>query len=355
MLMTRRRWLAGSLATLPFIRPLPELFARAENKKRLGIVSYSYHLRVSADRAKAATAGFADPLVFLDHCQAIGAGGIQLDLGIKDQTYIGKLRQRLQDSGMYLEGSIRLPRNQEDVERFASEVRMAKEAGAKVLRTVMMSGRRYEIFDSAEAFRLSAERAWQSLVLAEPIAARENMRLAIENHKDWRTEELVEILRRLRSPHVGACVDFGNSIALLEDPMQVVEKLAPFAMTTHIKDMALEEYDQGFLLSEVPLGQGILNLPKMIEILNRKNASIHYNLEMITRDPLQVPCLEKEYWAALDKLPGQDLARTLTSVRKNKPKGPLTRIGGLSKDQQIELEDRNVRKCLAYANEHLNL
>lgn len=355
MLMTRRQWLTGSLVTLPFIRMLSHLRAADPDKKRLGIVSYSYHLRLSADRSKVETPGFSDPLVFLDHCQKIGAGGIQLDLGVKDKSSSGQLRQKLEAGGMYLEGSIRLPRDKGDVERFTAEVRTAKEVGAKVLRTVLLSGRRYEIFDSPQAFHQAAERAWQSLVLAEPVVAREDMRLGIENHKDWRTEELVDILRRLNSPHVGACVDFGNSIALLEDPMEVVEALAPFAMTTHVKDMALEEYDRGFLLSEVPLGQGILNLSKMIELLVRKNPRIRFNLEMITRDPLQVPCLDKKYWAALEGLPGQDLARTLSLVRKSKPKEPLPRIGRLSKDQQLDLEEQNVRKCLAYAKEHLNL
>ena len=70
------------------------------------------------------------------------------------------------------------------------------------------------------------------------MVAREDVLLAIENHKDWRVDELVDILRRLKSGHVGVCVDFGNSIALLEDPMEVVEAMAPFAFTTHVKDMA---------------------------------------------------------------------------------------------------------------------
>src|SRR5437016_1678635 len=136
-------------------------------------------------------------------------------LGPRDKSYVTKLRQQAESHGMYLEGSIRLPRDKSDADRFASEVRTAKEAGAKVIRTVMMSGRRYEIFDSADAFRRAAEQALESLRLAEPIVARETVLLAIENHKDWRVEELVDILRRLKSGHVGVCVDFGNSIALL--------------------------------------------------------------------------------------------------------------------------------------------
>jgi len=357
MTMNRREWLkagAAVVAAFPSV-PLPNLYGALKDKKRLGIVSYSYHLRMSADRAKTTTSGFSDPLIFLEHCREIGAGGIQLDLGVRDKSYAAQLRQKVEFDGMYLEGSIRLPRDKQDVDRFTSEVRTAKEAGAQILRTVMMSGRRYEIFDSLQAFREAADRAWQSLVLAEPIVAKENIRLAIENHKDWRADELSDILRRLGSSHVGACVDFGNSIALLEDPTRVVETLTPFAMTTHVKDMAMEECDRGFLLSEVPLGEGCLPLQKMIDVLEQKNPGIRFNLEMITRDPLSVPCLEPKYWATFAKIPGQDLARTLSAIRNRRSKEPLPRISALKKEEQIAREEENVRKCLIFAKEHLNL
>ena len=356
MTMTRREWLKAGVAAAAFPSvPLSNLHATLKDKKRLGIVSYSYHLRFAADRAKTSTSGFGDPLTFLEHCREIGAGGIQLDLGVRDKSYAAQLRQKIESDGMYIEGSIRLPRDKQDIDRFTSEVRTAKQAGAQILRTVMMSGRRYEIFDSLQAFREAADRTWRSLVLAEPIVAKENMRLAIENHKDWRADELMDILHRLSSSHVGACVDFGNSIALLEDPMRVVETLAPFAMTTHIKDMAMEEYDRGFLLSEVPLGEGCLDLPKMIELLEQKNPTIRFNLEMITRDPLQVPCLDNKYWATFEKVPGQDLAQTLSAIRNRRSKEPLPRINALKKEEQLDLEEKNVRKSLAFAKEHLNL
>src|SRR5262249_4752732 len=128
-----------------------------------------------------------------------------------------------------------------------------------------------------------------------------------------------------------------------------------FAMTTHIKDMAMEEYDRGFLLSEVPLGEGCLDLPKMIELLEQKNPTIRFNLEMITRDPLQVPCLDNKYWATFEKVPGQDLAQTLSAIRNRRSKEPLPRINALKKEEQLDLEEKNVRKSLAFAKEHLNL
>jgi len=215
-----------------------------------------------------------------------------------------------------------------------------------------LGGRRYEQFRRAEDFRRARAQAEQSVKLADPIIAKNDLLLAIENHKDYRAGELMDLFQRLGSRHVGACVDTGNSIALLEEPLEVVRTLAPRAFTVHLKDMAVAEYDEGFLLAEVPLGEGILDLPKMIALLREARPEIRFNLEMITRDPLRVPCLTEQYWATATAS-GRDLARALTMVRKHKQK--LPRIRDKNKKEQIAVEEENVRKSLAYAREHLEL
>ena len=78
--------------------------------------------------------------------------------------------------------------------------------------------------------------------------------------------------------------------------------------------MGLEEYRQGFLLAEVPLGTGILDLPRVVRALRAARPEIRLNIEMITRDPLKVPCLTEGYWVTFADLPGaasgpRDLAR----------------------------------------------
>src|SRR5213076_65447 len=219
----------------------------------------------------------------------------------------------------------------------------------EVVRTAMLGGRRYETFDSAEAFRQFAKQSWKSLTLAEPVARRHGIKLAVENHKDWRVPELVDILKRISSEYVGLCVDTGNNIALLEDPMEVVEALAPFAFSTHLKDMAVQEYEEGFLLSEVPLGEGFLDLKEMVAILQKANPTIQFNLEMITRDPLKIPCLTPKYWATMENVPAAQLAAALAMVRRNAAKKPLPHTSGLDLDRQIEVEDENVRASFAYA------
>lgn len=343
---TRREMMVRCARALPALAGLSPVAGRAAEPEQssLGIVSYSYSLR-----------RFTDPLAFLEYCHARGAGGVQVAIGARTEAYARDMRRQLESKRMYLEGSIRLPQDRADVERFASEVRSAKECGATVLRTAMLTGRRYEAFQSAEDFRRFTERSWQSLVLAKPVIERHGMRLAIENHKDWRTEELIGILRRAGSPQVGVCLDTGNSIALLEDPMGVVEAFAPWALSTHIKDMGVEEYTEGFLLAEVPLGTGFLDLPKIIEILRRARPEIRFNLEMITRDPLKVPCLTKRYWATSAALPGEQLAHALRLVRAHAAKNPLPRVSGLSREERLQREDENVRRSLKYARERLFL
>ncbi|MBX6313026.1 MAG: sugar phosphate isomerase/epimerase [Isosphaeraceae bacterium] len=333
----------------------PALAASPPERTSLGVVIHSYGMRLAADRARGAGQGIAHPLGFLDYCRSLGAGGVQVEIGVRDTAYATRLREATERAGMYLEGSIRLPRDHTDLDRFAAEVRTASAAGASVLRTVLLSGRRYETFNSAAAFREFAERSWRSLTLAEPIVARHDLKLAVENHKDWRADELVAILKRLDSQHVGTCVDTGNSIALLEDPYEVIEALAPRALAVHLKDMAVAEYADGFLLAEVPLGEGFLDLNRIIRTLRGANSSIRFSLEMITRDPLKVPCLTEKYWATFEDLPGRYLARTLALVRAHASQRPLPMVSGLDPEEKIRIEDENVRRCLDFAKTRLGL
>jgi len=49
------------------------------------------------------------------------------------------------------------------------------------------------------------------------------------------------------------------------------------------------------------------------------------------------------------------MARTIAMVRANKPKKPIPRMGPLTPEQRIKLEQDNVAECLRYAREGLGL
>ena len=354
--MNRRQMLfsmAGGLVSASLGNVAVAEAAKLGNR-RLGIADYSYNIRLRAERSGAVKSGLAEPMTLLEHCHEIGAGGVQMNVGIRDELYTRKLREKAQSYQMFVEGSASLPKDQSDVERFDAAVRTAKDSGATVVRFAI-GGRRYEQFSEAGQFRAFAERARNGLQLAEPVARRHRVRLAVENHKDWRIDQMLDMLKRLGSEYIGVCVDTNNSIALLEDPMAVVAAYASCAFSVHLKDLAVAEYDDGFLLADVVLGRGLLDLAKMVDILRKANPEIQFSLEMATRDALKVPCLTEKYWATFEDVRGCDLARTLRYVRANATPERLPKVDHLPQDELVSLEEENIKACLLFAKEHLNL
>ncbi len=102
----------------------------------------------------------------------------------------------------------------------------------------------------------------------------------------------------------------------------------------------------------MPLGEGILDLPRMFALFEKYNPDIDYHLEMITRDPLDIPCLKPGYWATFPNKPGTELARTLAMVREHKA-ASLPKTAGLSTEAALAFEEDNIVKCLHSAGEKL--
>jgi len=135
--------------------------------------------------------------------------------------------------------------------------------------------------------------------------------------------------------------------------MDVIEKLAPHAVTTHFKDMGVAPDKSGFLLSEMPLGQGFFDLPHIASIIQAVKPKTHLMLEMITRDPLVVTCLTDKYWATFPDRNGLYLAKTLMLVQQKASPKPLPRIRQLPHEEQLHVEEDNVKACMAYARKNL--
>ncbi|MHA7129583.1 sugar phosphate isomerase/epimerase family protein [Algoriphagus namhaensis] len=321
----------------------------------MGVVVHSYWSRWQADTSSQKYPGFQNALQLLEHCHQIGAGGVQVGVKGWTEDFAKKVRDRREALDMYLEGSISLPKSEDQVLEFEKEVMAAKEAGATVLRTACLSGRRYENFDSESQYADFKKDAITSIQRAEPIVRKHRILLAVENHKDWLSEELVAIIQSIDSEWVGVTLDFGNNVSLLEHPMTVIRNLAPYSFSTHVKDMAVKEYEEGFLLSEVPLGEGIVDLEEAVKLCQNQRPGIRFSLEMITRDPLQVPCLTEKYWQTFGQMPAPQLAASLALVREKSFSGDLPKLTGLSQDQKFENEENNILSCLDFSKKSLGL
>jgi sugar phosphate isomerase/epimerase len=338
--MTRRTLLG--LAAVPL---LPAATAR---RTTMGLTSDSFQsIRFSSPQNLLP----ADRLMEL--AAKVGAAGAHGGMTTIDFDWARKTRRMKEELGMYLEIQTFLPR--EDPAVFEHAVRVAKEAGATSLRVVCLLGRRYELIDSMAAWKTAVEGFHRQIRAAVPIVEKYKMPLGIENHKDWLVDQQVALMEQYSSAYLGVCLDTGNNLALLEDPMKTVEKLAPYTFNTHLKDMAVQEYDKGLLLSEVPLGEGMLDMKRIIATIRRAKPEVRFSLEMIVRDPLEVPCLTDKYWATFEDRSGIDLGRALSSARAHKPRAPLPHITGLTPEARLQLEFDMVDRSIAYARDQLGL
>jgi 3-oxoisoapionate decarboxylase len=349
--MTRRSALGAiAAATMGSVVVATE----AQQRSRLGLVAFNCAIRRKWLQQRDPKFDLFEPLTFLKHCLDVGAGGMQVSLDVLDAARVKALKEFAAEHLLCIDGIVNPPKDDGDLARFEAEIRTASEVGVQAVRTVVMPGRRYEQFKSLAEVREAEAKAVKMLELAAPIVTKHRVRLAVENHKDQRIDERLALYKHLSCEFIGATVDTGNSIALLDDPYGAIEALAPYAFTVHFKDQALREYEHGFLLADIPLGQGSFDMKRIAAILKRAKPDIRMMLELITRDPLKVPCLSEKFWATMPQVSGNDLARTLRFVREH-PAKSLQEVGSLSLDKQVELEDANIAASVKYAREELDL
>lgn len=292
----------------------------------------------------------------VEHCHNLRLGAVRINVPQGGAEAVRALRKKLDTYQMRCIVSVAPPRTDAAVAAYEASIAAARELGA-VTTHASFTQRRYEEFDTFAAFKASFDAHRTSVERAEPILRKYKMKLAIENHKGWRAAEHVAWIKQIGSEYVGACYDFGNNLALCEDPADTYRLLAPVTFYVSFKDMAVAPYEDGFLVSEVALGEGILDIPGMVRGLQQRDPNMIFALEMITREPLKIPVFTQKYWATFDPsgspLPGKDVSRMLEIVRSSKQK--LTTTAGLTPAQALALEDDLINRSIAYARKNLSL
>jgi hypothetical protein len=162
---------------------------------------------------------------------------------------------------------------------------------------------------------------------------------------------------------VASCLDTGNPIWCIEDPFVTLETLAPYVVTTHVRDSAVFEVPRGAAGQWVALGDGCLDLPRFVEQFRKLCPKSSMQLEIITgRPPLLLPYLEADFWKAFPKMPAGEFSRFLALVKSGHPfmgamviedvpnqKAPVM-AEALKEQQRIDLE-----RSFEYARKKLNV
>ncbi|WP_457553111.1 sugar phosphate isomerase/epimerase family protein [Desulfobacula sp.] len=112
-----------------------------------------------------------------------------------------------------------------------------------------------------------------------PMAESFGIRLALENHCDSFSQEILWVLKEVNHPFVGACIDTMNAWHIGEDPMKAIENLAPVAVTNHFRDDRVDFCRDGFKVSGTAVGDGDIDMQKAYELIKDTSPTNRINIE----------------------------------------------------------------------------
>ncbi len=250
-----------------------------------------------------------------DGVQFLDAASID---GHLDPKALGEFRAMADEMGLYLEAGMPSPNPFRHSVELGRAVAVGELTGllAKHVEALAALGCRHArlyIGDRHDRFR--TDHTWTEQLEASSLVVREltprlkshGIRLAIETHADLTCDELLALLDRLDPEIAGITLDTGNLAMRLDDPLAAAEKLAPFVVATHIKDMALAFTERGLCWQARPIGSGILPMPDLLATVLRARPDVALSIELHPRT-YDLPIYDPRWLAFFPSLRPESLA-----------------------------------------------
>lgn len=208
----------------------------------------------------------------------------------------------------------------------------------------------------------------RTLKAVAPLARELGVKVAVENHGgvDLLARELKALIEATESDHVGVCLDTGNPAYAAEDPVLTAEVLAPYVLTSHVRDTRVWACEGGAMAQWAPLGEGDVDLPRIVAILAEHAPAAPIDLEIITGGPPRaLPYLDPDapFWRLYPDMPARDFARFVALAARGTP-GPLDQLtvppgAGSPPADQVEAfreqQRRHFEQSVRHAREALGL
>lgn len=243
---------------------------------KIGLETESYHLLFQN--------GLMDIFGFIRKTAELGLDGVMINviafpgdkylhpewgtLGGAEVEHLDKVRKEIEKYGLYAEIDTRGT----ELAHLTKIIEVAHKIGADIIRTYCCLNNRYD----AE----SLEKAPENIKKVVPLLKKYRIKLAIENHEEETSDEIIKIINEVNSPWVGAHCDLGNSMMAWEEPVEAVKKLAPYAFTTHFKDHIIIKDGDEYKVCGVPVGEGNIDLEECFKILVNDSTLTRINIEM---------------------------------------------------------------------------
>lgn len=295
-------------------------------------------------------------LQLLDYSARMKLDTIQLDINTYESlepAYVQKVKDHAARLGIQIDGSMGCicssssswrPVNEDPVEYLLTGLRVSKGVGATCMR-VFMGG-------SAERAQLQThvENTLKVLRAVRSQALDAGVKIAIENHGDFQAWEMRQLIETAGKDYVAACLDSGNAITAIEDPLTTIDVLGPYVVTTHIRDSVVFEHPRGAATQWVALGDGVVDFKQFFEKFRQVCPQSGVQLEILTGGaPRVVPYHEPEFWKAFPNARASEFARFVRLARQGHPfmgsmivasagRGPSEYDTALREQQRVDLE-----------------
>ncbi len=247
-----------------------------------------------------------------------------------ERPYLESVRRRADELGLRIEIGMRSferhsttfdPSLGTGAEQLGDMLRAAAVLGSPIVRCFL--GMQADRMGNVPFDQHIAE-ATRTLRAATPLAEELGITIAVENHGgvDLLARELRDLIEAVASDFVRVCLDTGNPAYAAEDPVLAAEILAPYIVTTHLRDTRIWATDEGAMVQWAPAGEGNVDLRRIVEIVERHAPDSALDLEIITGvAPKAIPYLDpaSDFWAMYPEMPARDFARFLAIAQRGIP------------------------------------
>ena len=203
---------------------------------------------------------------------------------------------------------------QENGETLDDPIRSARAIGARLIRlglTPVLEGARAAWGPRWDEMRSHAA---QTLIAETPRAAAAGIAVAIENHQDFGSEELVVMAERA-GENVGVVMDTGNPFAVGEDPVAFARRVAHRIRHVHLKDYRAQFTDEGYRLVRCAIGDGAVPFDEIADALGANERSITASLEPGALEARHIRLFTRDWWRGYPPRDGDELAAALGRLR----------------------------------------
>jgi sugar phosphate isomerase/epimerase len=168
--------------------------------------------------------------------------------------------------------------------------------GAPVLRVIVsrvLGGNRRQM---GGGWGAHLEKARDALRAVRPLAEAHNVTIAVENHQDIASDELVRLCQEVGGRHIGITLDTGSALAVAESPLAFARRVGPFVRNVHLKDYHVFLSPTGYRLSTCAIGDGVVDFPTLFSFF-ADQPDLPMNIELGARQARHVELFEDSWWS----------------------------------------------------------